>query len=177
MSEEAANETIAQLQEQLQQGSSTQQQSASAGQGTAQGQGQGQGQGAGQGSGQGQSGNGAGGGAGSGSSNGNGGVTGASGGIGSKAPGSGEKKEYEKIFTPHRLGGEGETSKLTGKNNNSGSSESTLSSDPNAALGELKPYNQVSGEYVERAMENLDDYQIPEAMLEIIKDYFSSLEM
>jgi hypothetical protein len=189
MSEEEMNKALAQLQENLQgqQGQGQQQaqgQGVGQGQGTGQGSGQGQGQGqgngngtgSGQGSGQGQGAGGSG--AGSGTSNGDGGVTDyGSGGIANKQPGAGKSKEYEKIFTPNRLGGNGETSKLTGKNNgNSGNSESYLSTNPNATLGELKPYDQVAGEYTDKAMENINSYEIPDGMMEMIKDYFSSLQ-
>ena len=150
------------------------------GQGT-QGQGSGTGQGAGQGSGQGQEtgqGQGAGGnGAGSGTGNGDGGVTPyGSGGIANKAPSAGQEKEYEKIFTPSRLGGQGETSVITGKGNNNGKSETTITNNANASLGELMPYNQVVGEYSERAMESMDNSSIPGGMEDIIKNYFASLQ-
>jgi hypothetical protein len=191
MSEEEMNNALAQLQENLQgqQGEGQQQaqgqgqgQGQGTGQGSGQGQGQGQGQGNGNGTGSGQGsgqGQGAGGsGAGSGTSNGDGGVTDyGSGGIANKPPGAGKSKEYEKIFAPDRLGGNGDTSKLTGKNNgNSGNSESYLSTNPNATLGELKPYDQIAGEYTDKAMENINSYEIPDGMMEMIKDYFSSLQ-
>lgn len=173
LSQQAMNDALAQAQSNLQ----GQQPNATA---QGQSQGQGQGQGAGQGSGQGQGqGQGAGGsGAGSGSGNGDGGVTPyGQGGIANKAPSSGTEKEYEKIFTPSRLGGQGETSAVTGKSNeNSGKSETTITSNSNATLGELKPYNQVIGEYSEKAIESINSSSIPSGMEDIIKGYFSSLQ-
>lgn len=136
-----------------------------------QGQGVGQGQG---GSGNG-SGNGQGQGSGSGSGSGNG--AGGSGGIANKSPSAGKSKEYEKVFTPSRLGGEGQTSELSGKSNgNSGGSESYITNDPNATLGELKPYNQVAGEYSNKAMESLNNSEVPDGMKDVIKNYFTSLQ-
>lgn len=145
------------------------------GQGKSQGQGSGTGQGAGKGTGQGQ---GAGGSAaGSGSGNGDGGVTPyGQGGIANKTPSAGQEKEYEKVFTPSRPGGQGETSVITGKGNNSGKSETTITNNADASLGELKPYNQVVGEYSDRAMESMDNSTIPGGMEDIIKDYFASLQ-
>jgi hypothetical protein len=143
------------------------------------GQGQGNGNGQGQGSGNGNGSEGSGGGAGAGSSGG-GGDAGtnpySSGGIASKDPSEGKEREYERVFTPNNLGGDGNASNLNGKAGQSGSSESTITNDSNATLGEFKPYNQVIGEYSSKAMENLNSYDIPEGMMEIIKNYFTSLE-
>lgn len=170
LSQQDMNEALAQVKSDLQ------------GQPPQNAQGQGQGQGAGQGSGQGAGagqGQGAGGsGAGSGSGNGDGGVTPyGQGGIANKTPSGGTEKQYEKVFTPSRLGGQGETSGLTGKSNeNSGKSETTITSNSNATLGELKPYNQVVGEYSQKAMESVNSSSIPSGMEDIIKSYFSSLQ-
>jgi hypothetical protein len=145
------------------------------GEGNAQGQGNGNGQGNGSGNGS----EGSGGGAGAGSSGG-GGDAGTNpysgGGIASKDPSEGKEREYETVFTPNNLGGDGNASNLNGKAGQSGSSESTITNDSNATLGEFKPYNQVIGEYSSKAMENLNSYDIPEGMMEIIKNYFTSLE-
>lgn len=182
LSQKDMNEALAQAQQNLQQGQPQNAQGQGQGQGQGAGKGQGQGQGAGQGQGQGAGsgqGQGAGGsGAGSGSSSGDGGVTPyGQGGIANKQPSAGTEREYEKIFTPSRLGGQGETSVITGKSNgNSGKSETTISNNANATLGELKPYNQVVGEYSERAMESVNNSSIPGGMKDIIKSYFSSLQ-
>ncbi|MDF2986443.1 MAG: hypothetical protein K0R50_1953 [Eubacterium sp.] len=170
------NDALAQAQNNLQPNTATAQN-----QGQGQGNGSGQGQGSGQGSGQSQgagAGKGAGGsGAGSGSGNGDGGVTPyGQGGIANKPPSAGTEKEYEKVFTPSRLGGQGETSLITGKGNNNGKGETTITNNTDATLGELKPYNQVVGEYSEKAMESMDNSSIPGGMEDIIKDYFSSLQ-
>lgn len=184
LAQQNMNEALAQAQNNIQ----GQQPANANAQGQGQGSGQGQGQGSGQGSGQGQGsgsgsgsgqGSGAGGsGAGSGSGNRDGGVTPyGQGGIANKPPSAGKEKEYEKIFTPSRLGGQGETSMVNGKSNgNSGKSETSITSNSNASLGELKPYNQVVGEYSQKAMENVNSSSIPAGMEDIIKSYFSSLQ-
>ena len=188
LSQKNMNNALAQAQNDLQPNAvnaQNQGQNSGQGQGAAQGQGQGkaqgQGSGTGQGSGQGQGagqGKGAGGSsAGSGTGNGDGGVTPyGQGGIVNKAPSAGQEKEYEKVFTPSRLGGQGETSVITGKGNNNGKSETTITNNADASLGELMPYNQVVGQYSERAMESMDNSSIPGGMEDIIKNYFASLQ-
>lgn len=178
LSQKNMNNALAQAQNDLQPNTvnaQNQGQGSAQGQGAAQGQGQGAGKGTGQGAGQGQ---GAGGSAaGSGTGNGDGGVTPyGQGGIANKTPSAGQEKEYEKIFTPSRPGGQGETSVITGKGNNNGKSETTITNNADASLGELKPYNQVVGEYSDRAMESMDNSSIPGGMEDIIKDYFASLQ-
>lgn len=172
LSQRNMNNALAQAQNDLQPNTVNAQ---NQGQGSAQGQGaaQGQGQGKSQGQGSGTGGSAAG----SGSGNGDGGVTPyGQGGIANKTPSAGQEKEYEKVFTPSRPGGQGETSVITGKGNNSGKSETTITNNADASLGELKPYNQVVGEYSDRAMEGMDNSTIPGGMEDIIKDYFASLQ-
>jgi len=176
-SSEEMNKAVAQAQKNLQgqtpqEGAGTQQ---AQGQGSSgQGDGSGQGQGAGQGSGQGAGGSGAG----NGSGNKDSGVTAyGSGGIANKTPGKGSEKSYEKIFTPKNLGGTTEASGLTGKKGgDSGSSDSYITDKPNAELGNLKPYDQVIGEYSDKAMEGLNNNEIPDGMKDVVKGYFSSLQ-
>ncbi|WP_313563270.1 hypothetical protein [Ruminiclostridium cellobioparum] len=170
LSQKNMNNALAQAQNDLQPNAvNAQNQGQNSGQG--QGAAQGQGQGAGQGKGAGGSS------AGSGTGNGDGGVTPyGQGGIANKAPSAGQEKEYEKVFTPSRLGGQGETSVITGKGNNNGKSETTITNNADASLGELMPYNQVVGQYSERAMESMDNSSIPGGMEDIIKNYFASLQ-
>lgn len=91
---------------------------------------------------------------------------------------SSEKKngEYEKIFTPKTLGGEGEKSQITGKKNTNGNTEQVTSEKGLNVRGEDVPYNQVIGSYKQRAVESMGSSEIPEGMREIIKNYFTSLE-
>jgi hypothetical protein len=129
-------------------------------------QGQGQGQGAGPG-------------AGSGTSMGEENPTGTgtpSGGLNKKQGSERKEGEYEKIFTPKTLGGEGDTSQITGKKNNSGNSEKVNTEKGINVRGEAVPYNQVLGSYKQKAAESMGSSEIPEGMREIIKSYFSSLE-
>lgn len=89
-----------------------------------------------------------------------------------------EKKigTYEKIFTSKTLGGTGEKMELKGQKKNGGSSQTTSGESTQGNSGSSVPYNQVFGEYRDEAFESLNNFNIPEGMKEIIKDYFSSLE-
>lgn len=90
--------------------------------------------------------------------------------------GDGKNQEYEKIFTPKTIGGEGEISNINGQKNGSNSSD-IIRTDKSAAVeGDYLPYDQVIGEYKEKALENFNSYTMPEGMKEIIKQYFTSLE-
>jgi hypothetical protein len=90
---------------------------------------------------------------------------------------SSEKKlgEYEKIFTPQTIGGEGEKSQLKGNKNNNGSNE-TVVDKAQTYKGEAVPYNKVLGQYREQAMESINTSDIPEGMKEIVKSYFESID-
>ncbi|MGV8982532.1 hypothetical protein [Clostridium sp.] len=176
------NKALAEAQEDLQgqmpEGQVQNAQGSGAGQGSGQGQGQGGGQGSGSGSGSSSGQGSGGGGAGSGSGNKDSGVTPyGSSGIANKAPGQGTEKTYEKIFTPSSLGGTNTASGLTGKkNDNSGSSDSFITNKPNAELGSLRPYDQVIGQYTDKAMESINSNEIPDGMKEVVKGYFTSLQ-
>ncbi|MDF2519865.1 MAG: hypothetical protein K0R84_493 [Clostridia bacterium] len=154
-----------------QQGDNGQLTSGGQGQGQGQGAGQGQGQGAGQGQGQG-------GGAGSGTDMGQENPT-------PIAPSSGIQKkdgstkkigEYEKIFTSKTLGGDGEQSNLQGQKTNSGSTEQMTTDKSQTIKGNSVPYNQVIGEYKQEALDSMNASDIPAGMMDLVKDYFTSLE-
>jgi hypothetical protein len=83
--------------------------------------------------------------------------------------------EYEKIFTPSMLGGEGKQSQLNGKQNKSGSTE-TVESGTDATKGESVSYDRVYGQYLEQAYEGMDSADMPEGLKEIVRDYFTSLD-
>ncbi|MDI6619663.1 MAG: hypothetical protein QME45_13590 [Clostridiales bacterium] len=89
-----------------------------------------------------------------------------------------EKKvgEYEKVYAPENLGGNGEQSYISGKPSGSGNVDVEKSDYDNADRGESIPYNKVYGEYKEQAMEDIGSSRIPNGMKEIVKGYFSSLE-
>lgn len=101
---------------------------------------------------------------------------GSSGGLVSKDPSQGKERAYEKIYTPKNLGGEGTVSELIGNANEGSSGEIIKGQDNNVMKGEYKPYNQVLGQYKDRAYQSMSSYDLPEGMQELIKMYFSSLE-
>ncbi|WIV11509.1 hypothetical protein [Proteiniborus sp. MB09-C3] len=142
--------------------------------GQGQGNGQGQGSGNGQGSGTGQ---GAGGGAGEGSSPGNENSSGNSSGQSGKKEGSKkEVKEYESVFTPKNLGGEGNQTQVHGNMNNSGDKDVIQVKKFGDMKGESMPYNEVLNMYKQNAYKRLDNEEIPPNMKEVIRKYFSDLE-
>jgi len=97
-------------------------------------------------------------------------------GIGSKQPSEKDVREYEKVFTPSLLGGEGEKSQLQSNKNNEGETKEYTVENGIGIKGEMKPYNQVIGEYREKAFQNIEGRQIPQSLEDIVKEYFTSLE-
>jgi hypothetical protein len=95
----------------------------------------------------------------------------------SKKGGSQKKDgEYEKIFTPETLGGEGETSNLSGTKGAGGTTEQVTTNESQTVRGSSVPYNQVVGQYRDKAMESIDTSDIPPGMKDMVKEYFTSLE-
>lgn len=92
--------------------------------------------------------------------------------------GESQKKdgEYEKIFTPDTLGGEGETSNLRGSKGEGGNTEQVVTDKSHTVRGSSVPYNQVVGQYKEKAMESMNTSDIPPGMKDMVKEYFTSLE-
>lgn len=84
--------------------------------------------------------------------------------------------EYEKIFTPQTLGGEGETSNLSGKKGTGGTVEQVITDKSHTVKGTSVPYNQIIGQYKDKAMESINTSDIPPGMKDMIKEYFTSLE-
>ncbi len=143
------------------------------GQGSQQGQGQGQGQGQ-----QGGQGQGTGSGAGSGTDMGSESpkpTSPGSSGITKSTPSDKKVGEYEKIFTSKTLGGDGESSNLSGQKGEGGNTEQSSSDKSNAVRGEAVPYNQVLGQYTRSALESMEASDIPMGMRDLVKDYFTSL--
>lgn len=145
-------------------------------QGQGQGQNQGQSNNQGQGQNQGQSGSQPGGGAGEGTGQDSKAQSPGGTGIGNKQPSEKDVREYEKVFTPSLLGGEGEKSQLQGNKNNEGNTNEYTVDNGIGIKGEMKPYNQVIGEYREKAFQNIEGRQIPQSLEDIVRDYFTSLE-
>lgn len=95
----------------------------------------------------------------------------------SKKDGSQKKDgEYEKIFTPQTLGGEGQTSNLSGTKGAAGTTEQVITDKSQTVKGSSVPYNQVVGHYRDKAMESIDTSDIPPGMKDMVKEYFTSLE-
>ena len=95
----------------------------------------------------------------------------------SKKDGSQKKDgEYEKIFTPQTLGGEGETANLSGTKGTGGSTEQVITDKSQTVRGSSVPYNQVVGQYRDKAMESINTSDIPPGMKDMVKEYFTSLE-
>lgn len=95
----------------------------------------------------------------------------------SKKDGSVKKDgEYEKIFTPQTLGGEGETSNLSGTKGTGGTTEQVLTDKSQTIRGTSVPYNQVIGQYKDKAMDSMNTSDIPPGMRDMVKEYFTSLE-
>lgn len=91
--------------------------------------------------------------------------------------GSSERKEgeYEKIFTPETLGGNGQHENLNGQKSSEGNMEQTTSNKSLTVRGNLVPYNQVLGQYKQSSLESIKASNVPSGMKDIVKDYFSSL--
>ncbi|MGE5629514.1 MAG: hypothetical protein ACM3TR_00280 [Caulobacteraceae bacterium] len=95
----------------------------------------------------------------------------------SKKDGSEKKNgEYEKVFTPKTLGGEGETSNLNGKKGTSGTADQVITDKSQTVKGDSVPYNQVIGQYKDKAMNSMDSSDIPTGLKDMVKEYFTSLE-
>ena len=73
-------------------------------------------------------------------------------------------------------GGEGEKSQLQGNKTHEGETKEYIVDKGIGIKGEMKPYNQVIGEYKERAFQSIEGRQIPKSLEDMVKDYFTSLE-
>lgn len=143
------------------------------GQGQSQGQGQGQDQGQDQGQGQGQGG---GAGAGEGSTSEDQGYSEGDRPGSGRMPGSRKENEYERIYVPERLGGEGNETALTGQKLESGSSTFSEADGAPVQKGAMVPWQEVLTQYREEAVQSMDSQEIPPGLKELVRDYFSSLE-
>ncbi|MHB1392873.1 MAG: hypothetical protein ACYCYE_07325 [Clostridia bacterium] len=97
-------------------------------------------------------------------------------GIGKKDGSVKKDGEYEKIFTPQTLGGEGETSNLSGSKGTGGTTDQVITDKSQTVRGSSVPYNQVVGQYRDKAMESMNTSDIPPGMKDMVKEYFTSLE-
>ncbi len=147
------------------------QQNSPPGQGNSGGNGEGNGQGNG-----GSQGNKGAGGAGMGTTNKDMGYGGEESSGGGRTPGKKEVKDYESIYVPERLGGNGNESQVKGTKGNSGESSWAQSQNSPVEKGSALPYDRVLGDYRSEAMSSVDNSSIPPVMKDIVRDYFSSLE-
>lgn len=94
-----------------------------------------------------------------------------------RGPGEMQKEDYEKIYVPERLGGDGDLTQVKGAAGGEGDSF-RIDSDmaPVGKGGYAVPYNEVLGKYKNEAMTGLDGDTVPPVMKDIIRDYFTSLE-
>ncbi|HYE82576.1 MAG TPA: hypothetical protein VEG39_10495 [Clostridia bacterium] len=97
-------------------------------------------------------------------------------GIGKKDGSEKKDGEYEKVFTPETLGGEGDTSNLSGKKGTGGTTGQVITDKSRRVRGSSVPYNQVVGQYKAKAMESMNTSDIPPGMKDMVKEYFTSLE-
>jgi chemotaxis protein histidine kinase CheA len=141
------------------------------GQGTpvaAQGQGQGQGQGAGQGQGQG---------AGQGQGQGQGQGAGQGANAGQQGGGWGVGHDEPVYVPPTSVDAASTAVAVQGQDNPGGEQSSTsVETDVNTAGPALTPYDEVYGEYRDRAGSALDSDYIPQGYKDLVRDYFTQLE-
>lgn len=91
------------------------------------------------------------------------------------APGDGGLREFEPIFAPQRLGGEGGPEMELPQGGDPGELLRELPANPE--IGESTvPYNQVYADYADAANQALQDQHIPLGLRTFVRDYFSSLE-
>lgn len=83
--------------------------------------------------------------------------------------------EYERIYDPTRLGGEGPASVLPGQAGQGPAQYVDVPGAP-ARAGALLPYEEVLAAYRQEALESLAGSPIPPALQSLVKDYFTSLE-
>jgi len=122
-------------------------------------------------------GQGVGGGAGNGTSSGTENSSGGSSqGTGSKENSNKAVKDYERIFTPKNLGGEGEKTQVHGNIDSSGEGDVIQVKKFGDTPGSSIPYDEVLNIYKEDVYKRLDNTEIPLNMKELIRKYFGELE-
>lgn len=90
-------------------------------------------------------------------------------------PADGGMRDYEPIYVPQRLGGDGGPEVELPSGDNLGELVRELPSDPEMGSSTV-PYNQVYADYLDAANQALEDEQIPLSLRGYIRDYFSSLQ-
>lgn len=87
---------------------------------------------------------------------------------------SGEGR-LEQIYVAERLGGDGDASQISGRLGEGGDSQQVSLNSP-LGLGTLVPYQQVLAQYAQLARDNLARAEIPPALKDLVREYFSLLE-
>ncbi len=93
-----------------------------------------------------------------------------------RAPGSRKENEYQRIYVPERLGGEGNETALSGQKLESGSSTFSEADGAPVQKGAMLPWQEVISGYREEAVQAMEQQEIPPGMRTLVRDYFSSLE-
>ena len=89
--------------------------------------------------------------------------------------GDGGLREYEPLYAPRSLGGEGGPEMELPQTGDLGELIRELPSDPEMGQSTV-PYNRIYAEYAEAANRALEDQHIPLSLRSYVRDYFSSLE-
>lgn len=102
--------------------------------------------------------------------------TGSTLGGGNQAPGEVGATNYDPVYAPSRLGGDGGPS-VSMPGNATGASGETIDL-PNAPLttGAVRPYDQVYGQYAAEARQSLSRQPLPSGLQNLVQRYFSAIE-
>lgn len=93
-----------------------------------------------------------------------------------RAPGTRKENEYQRIYVPERLGGEGNESAISGQKLESGSSTFSQADGAPVHKGAMVPWQEVLSEYREEAVQSMESQDIPPGLKDLVRDYFSSLQ-
>lgn len=83
--------------------------------------------------------------------------------------------EFERIYDPSRIGGDGDTSQLTGPRNAQGDGMQMQLGPGMGDMAGQVPYTEVIGDYQEAAVESMQRRALPGALQEFVNRYFDSL--
>ncbi|KNF08151.1 hypothetical protein CLPU_9c00470 [Gottschalkia purinilytica] len=85
-------------------------------------------------------------------------------------------KDYEKIFTPKNSNKNGHDAQVKVNKNNTGDSKTIQTKKLGDEAGDSIPYNEVLNSYKQSEFEKMETKEIPQAMKNVIKKYFTELE-
>lgn len=92
-----------------------------------------------------------------------------------RAPGSRKEEEYQRIYVPDHLGGEGNETSISGQKLESGSSTFNEADGAPVQKGSMLPWQEVLTQYRDEAVQSMEHQEIPAGMKSLVRDYFSSL--